>query len=63
MTFVELDQAKATLVNTIDISEIGLTAPDYRQKIVDVARGTGGTLQSQFADLDKKWATAQQGAS
>jgi len=61
---VELDQAKATLVNTIDKgSEIGLTAPDYRQKIVDAARGTGGTLQAQFDDLNKKWATAQQSAS
>jgi raffinose/stachyose/melibiose transport system substrate-binding protein len=59
-TFVELTQDKVAVVNNIDnAAEIGLTKPDYRQKIVDIARGAAsGTLDGDFADLDKKWGDA-----
>ncbi|NUR27082.1 MAG: extracellular solute-binding protein [Catenulispora sp.] len=58
--FVELSQDKNALVSKIDNqSEIGLNKPDYRQKIVDLARGAGGgSLDGYFADLNKKWAAA-----
>jgi len=58
--FVELSQDKAAVVNNIDnAAEIGLTKQDYRQHIVDVARGgASGSLDSIFADLNKKWGDA-----
>ena len=58
--FIELSQDKNALVSKIDNqSEIGLSKPDYRQHIVDLARGAAsGTLDGYFADLDKKWAAA-----
>ncbi len=57
--YIELTQDKAALVNKIDnAGEVGLTKPDFRQKIVDVARGAApGDVNSIFADLNKKWAT------
>ncbi len=59
--FVELSQDKTATVNKIDdASEIGLNKPDYRQHLVDVARGAaGGDANSVFADLTKKWADAE----
>ncbi|WP_426502439.1 ABC transporter substrate-binding protein [Dactylosporangium sp. McL0621] len=58
--FVELSQDKNALVSKIDNeSEIGLSKPDYRQHIVDLARGAaGGGLDAYFAELNKKWAAA-----
>lgn len=58
---VELSQAKAVQVNNIDNqSEVGLLKPDYRQKIVDAARGAGGgSLDSIFQDLNSKWKSAE----
>jgi raffinose/stachyose/melibiose transport system substrate-binding protein len=58
--FIELSQDKNSLVSKIDNeSEIGLNKPDYRQHIVDLARGAGsGSLDSYFADLNKKWDAA-----
>ena len=61
---VELNPAPANQVGLVDkidkASEIGLYSPDYRQKLVDVARGAApGTLDSFLADLNKKWADAQ----
>jgi hypothetical protein len=58
--FIELSQAQNAQVSKIDDqSEIGLSKPDYRQHIVDLARGAGsGTLDAYFDDLDKKWAAA-----
>jgi raffinose/stachyose/melibiose transport system substrate-binding protein len=58
--FVELTQDKAAVVNNIDnAAEIGLNKQDYRQHIVDVARGgASGNLDGIFADLDKKWGDA-----
>lgn len=58
--FLELSQEKAATVSNIDhASEVGLNSPDYRQHIVDVARGAAsGTKDSVFADLNKKWGAA-----
>jgi ABC-type glycerol-3-phosphate transport system substrate-binding protein len=60
--FITLSQAKAGLVSKIDNdSEVGIGQPDYRQHIVDVARGSGGgSLSGIFADLTKRWHQAQQ---
>ncbi|MFE9426805.1 ABC transporter substrate-binding protein [Kitasatospora sp. NPDC006697] len=54
-------QDKADLVGKIDkAAETSLYAPDYRQHLVDVARGAaGGDLSSVLADQNKKWADAQ----
>ncbi|MBC9711486.1 extracellular solute-binding protein [Streptomyces sp. TRM66268-LWL] len=60
VTFVERSEAKTEQVNAIDnASEIGLAKPDYRQKLIDIARGAEkGSLQDYFAELDKRWADA-----
>ncbi|MFF5531997.1 ABC transporter substrate-binding protein [Streptomyces cinerochromogenes] len=57
VSFVERSEAKTGEVNTIDnAAEIGLNKPDYRQKLVDLARGAQkGSLDDYFADLDKRW--------
>ncbi|MDT9684228.1 ABC transporter substrate-binding protein [Streptomyces sp. TRM76323] len=54
---VERSEAETGKVNAIDnAAEIGLAKPDYRQKLVDIARGAQkGNLQEFFADLDKRW--------
>ncbi|WP_030434471.1 ABC transporter substrate-binding protein [Actinoplanes subtropicus] len=56
--FIEENQAKTATVTSIDKeSEVGLATPDYRQHIVDMARGAAaGSLDSYFAELNKKWA-------
>ncbi|MFF4716955.1 ABC transporter substrate-binding protein [Streptomyces eurythermus] len=57
VTFLERSEAKTGEVNAIDnAAEIGLNKPDYRQKLVDLARGAQhGSLDDYFADLDKRW--------
>lgn len=57
---VELSQEEAGKVTTIDnAAEVGLTKPEYRQKLVDIARGAAkGDLNGTFAELAKKWADA-----
>ncbi|MFF9110963.1 ABC transporter substrate-binding protein [Streptomyces sp. NPDC014805] len=57
VSFVERSEAKTGQVNTIDnAAEIGLNKPDYRQKLIDLARGAQkGSLGDYFADLDKRW--------
>lgn len=57
VTFVERSEAETGEVNAIDkAAEIGLNSPDYRQKLIDVARGAqSGTLQDFFGDLNKRW--------
>ncbi len=64
VTFIERSEAKTAEVNAIDnAAEIGLNKQDYRQKLVDLARGAQkGSLQDYFADLDKRWAEARQTA-
>ncbi|MEU0053476.1 ABC transporter substrate-binding protein [Streptomyces sp. NPDC006309] len=57
VTFLERSEAKTGEVNKIDnAAEIGLNKPDYRQKLVDLARGAQhGSLDGYLADLDKRW--------
>ncbi|MFF6994587.1 ABC transporter substrate-binding protein [Streptomyces sp. NPDC008313] len=57
VNFVERSELKTGQVNEIDkAAEIGLNTPDYRQKLVDIARGAQkGDLKDYFAELDKKW--------
>ncbi|WP_030343048.1 ABC transporter substrate-binding protein [Streptomyces sp. NRRL S-1022] len=57
VSYVERSEAKTGEVNAIDnAAEIGLSKPDYRQKLVDLARGAQkGSLDDYFADLDKRW--------
>ncbi|MGW7053646.1 ABC transporter substrate-binding protein [Streptomyces sp. NPDC054887] len=57
VTFVERSEAATGPVNAIDnAAEIGLNKHDYRQKLIDIARGAQkGSLQDYFAELDKKW--------
>ncbi|MEU1350855.1 ABC transporter substrate-binding protein [Streptomyces sp. NPDC005775] len=57
VTFVERSESKTGTVNDIDnAAEIGLNKPDYRQKLIDIARGAQkGSLEDYFTDLDKRW--------
>lgn len=58
--FIQLSQANNGQISKIDNeSEIGLNKPEYRQRIVDLARGAAkGTLEEYFGQLNKKWAAA-----
>ncbi|MBA4862851.1 extracellular solute-binding protein [Streptomyces sp. PSKA54] len=58
--FIELDQTNAAQVAEIDnASEVGIYKPDYRQELVDLARGARkGSLEDYFADLSKRWTDA-----
>ncbi|GAA4876123.1 ABC transporter substrate-binding protein [Kitasatospora terrestris] len=55
------NQEKLATVKKIDKgAEINLDAPDYRQKLVDIARGAAaGDQNSYFAELNKKWSASQ----
>ncbi|MFE5884410.1 ABC transporter substrate-binding protein [Streptomyces hydrogenans] len=57
VTFFDRSEAKTAAVNDIDeAAEIGLNKQDYRQKLIDTARGVAkGSLDDFFADLDKRW--------
>ncbi|MER6677012.1 ABC transporter substrate-binding protein [Streptomyces sp. NPDC000983] len=59
--FIEVDDAKGAEVKQIDNqSETGIYAPEYRQKLVDLARGAAkGSLDDFFADLSERWTEAQ----
>ena len=61
---IELDDSKGAQVKIIDTeSEAGINTPDYRQKLVDLARGAGkGSLDDFYADLSKRWTEAQKNA-
>jgi raffinose/stachyose/melibiose transport system substrate-binding protein len=58
---IEIDDAQGARVKQIDNqSEIGIYAPEYRQNLVDLARGAKkGDLDDFFADLSKRWTEAQ----
>ncbi|KUO12279.1 ABC transporter substrate-binding protein [Streptomyces sp. DSM 15324] len=58
---IELDDSKGADVKLIDTeSEVGINTPDYRQDLVDLARGARkGTLDDFLADLGKKWTDTQ----
>ncbi|MFD3354229.1 ABC transporter substrate-binding protein [Streptomyces fradiae] len=64
VTFLERSEARTGEVNTVDnAAEIGLNKPDYRQKLVDTARGARkGSLEDFLADLDKRWNEAAKAA-
>lgn len=55
--FTERSESDTGEVNEIDnAAEIGLNKPDYRQKLIDIARGAQkGSLDDYFAELDKRW--------
>ncbi|MFE9453781.1 extracellular solute-binding protein [Streptomyces sp. NPDC006739] len=61
---IELNDAAGAKVKLIDSqSEVGLYAPDYRQKLVDLARGArGGSLDGFLNDLGQKWTRAAKAA-
>jgi raffinose/stachyose/melibiose transport system substrate-binding protein len=61
---VDVDQTDVVKVNAIDkAAEIGLDSPDYRQKLVDIARGaSSGNLDGYLSGLSKKWHSAEQTA-
>ncbi|RZU17219.1 ABC transporter substrate-binding protein [Streptomyces sp. BK239] len=64
VSMLERSEARSSQVNAIDnAAEIGLAKPDYRQKLVDMARGVqGGSLKDYFAGLDEKWSRAAKSA-
>ncbi|WP_055598926.1 ABC transporter substrate-binding protein [Streptomyces aureus] len=55
--FFDRSEAKTAAVNDIDdAAEIGLNKQDYRQKLIDTARGAEkGSLEDFFASLNKRW--------
>ncbi|MEU2503506.1 ABC transporter substrate-binding protein [Streptomyces sp. NPDC007863] len=57
VTFFDRSEAKTALVNDIDeAAEIGLNKQEYRQKLIDTARGAAkGSIEDFFADLNKRW--------
>ncbi|MFJ2080525.1 ABC transporter substrate-binding protein [Streptomyces anulatus] len=57
VTYVERSETDTGKVNDIDnAAEIGLNKPDYRQKLIDIARGAQkGSLEDYFTDLNKRW--------
>ncbi|WP_406333604.1 extracellular solute-binding protein [Streptomyces sp. NBC_00203] len=59
--FIEISDAKGAEVKAIDDqSEVGINKPEYRQNLVDLARGARkGSLDSFLSDLSKKWADAR----
>jgi ABC-type glycerol-3-phosphate transport system substrate-binding protein len=62
--YLELTPApagKESLFADIDAeSEVGTNTPDYRQRIVDAARGASGETKDQiFDDLNSKWAAGR----
>ncbi|MGW6904446.1 ABC transporter substrate-binding protein [Streptomyces sp. NPDC054940] len=58
---LDLDDSKGAEVKSIDNqSEIGIYKPDYRQDLVDLARGaTKGDLDDFLNDLGEKWTETQ----
>ncbi|MEW9552249.1 ABC transporter substrate-binding protein [Nonomuraea sp. NPDC050783] len=62
---IELETDQRVTVDNIDKeAEVGLKSPDYRQKLIDVARGAAkGDLNSVLADLSARWKAGQQAAA
>ncbi|MEV5490207.1 ABC transporter substrate-binding protein [Streptomyces bobili] len=58
---IELDDSAGAEVKLIDDeSEVGIYKPEYRQNLVDLARGAKkGSLDDFLADLGKKWTATQ----
>ncbi|MPY48610.1 ABC transporter substrate-binding protein [Streptomyces acidicola] len=59
---IEVDDSEGALVKEIDnTSEVGIYAPDYRQDLVDLARGAkDGDVDDFLADLGKRWTEAEE---
>ncbi|MFC9925926.1 ABC transporter substrate-binding protein [Streptomyces sp. NPDC127190] len=59
---IELDDTDGARVKLIDSeSEVGINAPDYRQNLVDLARGArSGSLDAFLDGLGRKWTDAEQ---
>ncbi|MDQ0937495.1 ABC transporter substrate-binding protein [Streptomyces turgidiscabies] len=59
--FIEVDDTAGAQLKLIDAeSEVGLYGPDYRQDLVDLARGARkGSLDGFLGDLGKRWSDAQ----
>ncbi|MFD7711451.1 extracellular solute-binding protein [Streptomyces sp. NPDC059785] len=59
--FLDLDDSQGGTVKEIDNeSEVGIYKPDYRQDLVDLARGAKkGGLDDFLADLGERWSEAQ----
>ena len=57
---MELDDAQGAAVKEIDNqSEVGIYKPDYRQELVDLARGAkDGSLDGFLDDLGERWTEA-----
>ncbi|MEU3794959.1 ABC transporter substrate-binding protein [Streptomyces fructofermentans] len=62
--FIELDDAQGAAVKEIDNqSEVGIYKPDYRQDLVDLARGARkGGLDDFLGDLGGRWTEARKSA-
>ncbi|MFC8344048.1 extracellular solute-binding protein [Streptomyces sp. NPDC057280] len=58
---IELDDSKGAEVKAIDTeSEVGINTPDYRQELVDLARGAKkGSLDDYLEGLGQKWTETQ----
>jgi raffinose/stachyose/melibiose transport system substrate-binding protein len=58
---IEVSDAEGARVKQIDDqSEVGIYKPDYRQDLVDLARGARkGSLDAFLTDLGKKWTETQ----
>ncbi|MFC8431278.1 ABC transporter substrate-binding protein [Streptomyces sp. NPDC057253] len=58
---IEVDDAQGARVKQLDSdSEVGIYAPEYRQNLVDLARGARkGSLDGFLGDLSKRWTDAQ----
>jgi ABC-type glycerol-3-phosphate transport system substrate-binding protein len=59
---IERSAERTAEVDAIDnASEIGLNKPDYRKKLIDIARGaTEGSLEDYFDELSERWSEARQ---
>lgn len=58
---LDLEDSKGAEVKSLDNrSEVGIYKPDYRQELVDLARGARkGSLDDFLADLSKRWTDTQ----
>ncbi|OPG05917.1 sugar ABC transporter substrate-binding protein [Streptomyces sp. GKU 895] len=58
---IELNDSKGAEVKAIDTeSEVGINTPDYRQELVDLARGAKkGSLDDYLEGLGQKWTETQ----
>lgn len=60
VTFIETEDSRGGEVKEIDnASEVGIYQPDYRQELVDMARGAkDGELDDYLAGLGERWTEA-----